>query len=805
MCGDFNINYLQTNKESSLLLDLFASFEIKNTLPVEPTREKNGSSSAIDYIATNIKKFTGHNLDIDLSDHKVQISKCTLDQITLPNRPKDKIIKIRIFSQHNLTTLYNLLLDSDFNNVYHFNNTNNAWESFWGIFYYCFDIACPLNNIKIKNNNEAGWVDDEVKLKSSELKDLYWLSKSLNNNDITSHYKNAKRIFTNILNTKKREYYNTKISKANITCKEVWKIVNDKLDRKEKSPAINSITISGNIVENPIEICETFCEYFTTVAKTTLNNHFPALDYDNSNLKGTLQSIFFEDITVQEIRDVISTMPNKKSSGPDGVPISVVKSCLEIIIEPLCYIFNLSIRTSTFPDKWKTASIIPIFKQGSHELIENFRPITLVSSFSKILEKIIHNRITKFLDSHKILSSRQHGFRSNYSTNTATYDLLQFIYEGLDKNKFVLGLFFDFTKAFDCVIPDSLIDKLHKIGIRGHLNGWIESFLKNRKVYVKIGESNSHSRAMNLGVPQGAALSPLLFAVFINDLDEHMREKDSLLVIFADDVSLIISAASLEALHRTATNLLTRFENWCTKNKLIVNVSKTTYITFHKRKIIQPINLLINNQTILPSDHTKFLGITIDEKLSWTNHINNVVGKLNSGYFAIRNLKSFLDRKYLMNVYYALIYPHLKYLIIYWGQGTDWNRVFILQKRIMRLIFGLSPRESCKNIFKENKILTLPSILILEAVMFTKQKPELYNHRNDIHNYSTRYNTNIQMDQFNLSTFKKSPKYTCSNIYNNLPRYLKELSRSKLKKKLLEMLQNKAYYSLGEYFDQGCI
>lgn len=446
---------------------------------------------------------------------------------------------------------------------------------------------------------------------------------------------------------------------------------------------------------------------------------------------------------------------------------------------------------------------MPLHKKGDTELIENYRPIALLCCFSKLFEKIVQNRIVNFVNSYKLLSDRQHGFRTNHSTNTAAFDLTNFIYDAIDKKKLVLALFFDLTRAFDCVLAKFMSKKLQSLGIRGSLNEWILSFLVNRKISVKLGDITSTTNNLNLGVPQGSVLSPLLFILFINDLESHISsEFNFCLTMFADDTTICTTAESTEMLESNANRLLALFYNWCSSNKLIINTSKTKYIIFHNRTTeLQNISPQLNNILLERVPNTKFLGLYIDENLSWTTHVDYVVGKLNSAYYVIRNLKSIMDVGYLLNIYYSLAYSHIKYLILYWGQSKDINRVFVQQKRILRLIYSYQPLESCRPLFKTNKILTVASILIYEASIFVKNNPDKFSLHNSIHNHDTRSANNIYINNHRLSFYKKSALYTCSTIYNKLPEYLKAVNNLvKFRKEIRTFLCSNCFYTVNEFF-----
>lgn len=267
---------------------------------------------------------------------------------------------------------------------------------------------------------------------------------------------------------------------------------------------------------------------------------------------------------------------------------------------------------------------------------------------------------------------------------------------------------------------------------------------------------------------------------------------------------IILPSESAGLLQRNTDAVLAHFRTWCSSNRLLINVSKTIYILFRREHLLSQPNFtfVIDNVTLENVSYTKFLGLHIDKNLSWSKHIEHVLKKLNSAYYVIRNLKPIVEEKYLLNIYYALVYSHIKYLILYWGQSKDIHRVFILQKRILRLIFSYQPLDSCRPLFKTRKILTVTSIFIYEAGMFVKKHLNMCPSCNYIHNHDTRSASNIYVDKYRLSLFKKSAYYACSTVYNKLPQQMKNISSpTKFRKEFLDFLYNKSFYTLSEFLD----
>lgn len=326
-------------------------------------------------------------------------------------------------------------------------------EFLWQLFVYNLDKACPLIrcNVKYITGNNNKWVDASVVEESGMLKNLFWLAKNSNNVMLQELYKNEKKMYYDKLKIKKQTYYHNRIDNATNITKEVWNIVNINIGRLKKPINISELKQDGHYIYSKQNICNAFCHYFSKISENLLMSTY----HTSHDIEGTIghihpSSIFFNDITPAEIQNTLNIMRNKSSSGFDQIPIKVIKYLSNYLLSPLTYIYNLCVQKGTFPENLKLALVIPLHKKGDRDIIDNYRPIALLSSFSKLFEKIISNRISNFLINYNLLSQNQHGFTAKRSTTSATYDLTNYIYEALDKKQFIVVIFFYLTRAFDC-------------------------------------------------------------------------------------------------------------------------------------------------------------------------------------------------------------------------------------------------------------------------------------------------------------------------------------------------------------------
>ena len=413
--------------------------------------------------------------------------------------------------------------------------------------------------------------------------------------------------------------------------------------------------INGEIVENRRKIANEFNNYFLSIA-AKLNSS------ENMSESGLLiqtlptftnylntpisSSIFFNNCTPMEIQEIITDFSSAKASD---IPVRILKACSGIIAHILCKYYNWFIEQSIFPDIFKLAQVTPLFKKGESQLFENYRPISLLPIFGKIFEKIIFSRLHNFLSANNVISNQQFGFRKNHSTTHAINYSISMILNGIENNKHVIGIFLDLSKAFDTINHDIMLAKLTNYGIRDNCLKLLESYLTSRKQIVKFGDELSDSGNIKYGVPQGSVLGPLLFLLYINDIVNCT--KICKFVLFADDTNIFVVANTEHEAYQIANEALEKLQNYMVNNQLHINLSKCTYIHFRPnlnnedRKVCarsytylshMENNIFIRGVKIKKVDKVRFLGVIIDEKLTWDAHIEYLESKLLSAITMIK-------------------------------------------------------------------------------------------------------------------------------------------------------------------------
>jgi len=449
------------------------------------------------------------------------------------------------------------------------------------------------------------------------------------------------------------------------------------------------------------------------------------------------------------------------------------------ILEPFTHICNLSIQNGIFPNEMKIAKVSPIFKNGNAILFAQHRPISMLPVMSKVLEKVMYDRLYNFFQDMELLYEFQFGFRPNFSTYMALIMSVDKITAALERGNFVLGVFLDFSKAFDTIDHNILLQKLECYGIRGTALQWFQSYLSDRYQYVSFDGVCSTKQKIICGVPQGSILGPLLFLIYVNDLAYVSQELFT--VMYADDSNLFNENTSLKVLESKMNKSLQEISIWLKVNKLSLNVSKTHYIIFRKRKqtIDYEPNIKIDNETISRVNCTKFLGVHIDECLTWKSHIDHICNKISKGIGILSKAKRLLNRRTLQQLYYTFIYPYLSYCNHVWGNtySTYIKRVFMLQKRVIRLITYSGFREHTSILFHNLRILKCKEMnkYLLDQFVYKYKEnmlpstfENMFRPNSEFHPYETRSAHKYHPHKITTELGKRSPKYTSVIFWNSI-------------------------------------
>lgn len=558
------------------------------------------------------------------------------------------------------------------------------------------------------------------------------------------------------------------------------------------------VNINDEKISDVNELCNLFNEFFMSL---------PGLKPVKDRLKLPPYSnitFYLYPTTPDEIEKAIIKTTLKSAAGIDEICGKSLKVVSNIINTPLSYIINESFCEGKYPSALKISKSVPIFKNtGSREEISNYRNVCLQSQLAKVLEISFNTRLNTFLEKYNLFSDSQNGFRSMKSTSTAIADLCTSVYDCLNNKQFSIALYFDLTRAFDTIDHDLLLEKMYRIGIRGTANDWAASYLGDRTQIVVIDKFKSNQKEITTGVPQGSILGPLFFIIFMNDLT-YACTSSYKTIVYADDTNQLIAENNLVNSVLRANISADEFYQWCLYTGVMVNTSKTFLMYFQPKNINYNSSQLIriNHRSIEQVNSIKFLGITVDQKLTWEKHIDNIVAKLSKICFIIRQLRVTVSMDILKLTYYGLVQSILSYGLIFWGHSAHINKVLIMQKKIVKCMVRVHMQTPCKPIFTSLSILTVTSLYIYLIVLNIKKEENLFIKNKLVHDHDTRNSNNLYQPFSRLSVGQNSHIYQGIICFNKFVSLFDEINNfNDFKHNLYIYLASKAFYSVDEFLN----
>ena len=716
--GDFNVCLIKSKgKLGSIyrqLLNFFSSKQLIN----EPTRITETSSSLLDHIFTNNseKNYQSGVLNIGLSDHLIVF--CSR-KIIRGQIGKHKTIKIRSVKNYSPIDFINKLRNVDWSTVTNCTDVNKAWDNFKTIFFEALDEVAPTKSVRIKNRTEP-WMNSIIlNLIRERDKILYKSNKNKNDKELRSKFNSLRNKVQREIRKAKTNFFKDKIEENKDNPKNLWKQFKS-LGYSSKSSSKSKVIldIDNNLCFNTKENSNHMNNYFLNVASnlvdllppapgifSIMSNLFKKYYYDKNVIPN---SFILKNVTENFVNTELSRLNPKKSYGIDGIQSKFIKDAASEIKVPITFIINLSISSNVVPNEFKYARVKPLFKKGNRNLPENYRPVSILTVVSKVLEKAIFIQFENYLKNNNILYSHQSGFRKRHSTDTCIINLLDYLRTNVSEGNYVGMVLLDLQKAFDTVDHNILCGKLRQMGV-GSIE-WFESYLGSRKQLVNIDGINSEPGTVSCGVPQGSLLGPLLFLCYVNDMPISIKCK---LLLYADDSAILVSGTDPKIISHILSNELDNVNKWLIDNKLSLHLGKTESILFGTKKKLASVNnfnIQCNNTSIKSVKNVSYLGLTLDNTLSGDSIVTNIIKKSSSRLKFLYRHKEILNESSRKILSSALIQCHFDYCCSSWYSSTSKtlkNKLQVMQNKMIRFILNLDNRSHI-GILEQEKVNMLP-------------------------------------------------------------------------------------------------
>lgn len=688
--GDFNINWLRP----SLLKTAFESLMSLHSFTqyiTEPTRkiDNNSSGSIIDLVFSNSSQITNCFVTIsDISDH-YQISSILSSKKVAPIK-ENTILYKRDFSKFDPDEFFD--------------------HAKYVAFHKTEDFACPHEAAEYLENSTSNLINQFAPFKHKSLKPavITWknsftmsLIKIKNrlfkafkasgedkNSTRWAVYKEARNKAANAIKTSKAKSIKAIIDNPDL---DIWTKI-----RLVRGKNIHSCGKVEEIIHNNTSfktdegIANSLNNYFSTIGfnlnQELLKNITPGTD--SATFIEHSDGFVFNTVSTEDVAKILNKLKNKKNGGVNQIPAFIYKLLAPLILSPLTYLINNAISKNIYPNIWKKALVIPIHKGNDPSLPNNYRPISLLPILSKVFEKILNNQIRKNLDIHRLINTRQFGFRPGCSTDQLIFQLYFKLKSvlGEKESKYVTLAALDIKKAFDCVNHSMLAQKLNKIfKFSTSATNLIVNYLQNRSQILKCNNTLSKLSPISTGVPQGSVLGPLLFIMYVNDIMSLNN-----CYLFADDCLVLSTGSDLNIAAKNLETDLKHYSKWYKDNLLVVNASKTNIITLSNKKFDhkKAPKILFQNTQITQKNTLKYLGFHLDNQLKFHKHLASTKKKVYPILQSFMRSRKYISENIALRWYVGLIRPVIEYCapILYSGNKNIVEGLMSVENRCLKII-----------------------------------------------------------------------------------------------------------------------
>jgi len=722
-------------------------------------------------------------------------------------------------SKTNLESWKQVIKTTNWDQISSTTEAQDKFDVFDKTYVTAYNKSFPIKKPPKRNKtNPKPWIDPWLAGACDRKNQAYHTYVKLPSAENKTKYQKLKKFTTRHTKRAKFQYYTDYFNKYASDGRKTWQMINSLLNRKKTKQKIDKLIVDGVTLTSNTDISSAFNRYFCNIA-TNLKSQMESMSHPQTSpvpqTTKTLNDMILTDCTAYEITEIIKHFKNKATSD---TAVQALKFVNEEIAPLIADLINVSLSQGLFPSQLKLAKVIPLHKAGSKADVANYRPISLLPLISKVFEKVMHNRLYNHLTKYNIIHDTQFGFRAGHSCEHALFTAQNTILSTLNKKEVAVLLLIDFSKAFDMVDHSILLMKLEHYGVRSNALDWFRSYLSDRRQYVHVNNTDSSTEILHHGVPQGSILGPLLFIIYINDIPSISNFAK--FVLYADDANIIVTGKDLREVEQKIEQLLPLLLDWITCNGLKLNIGKTKYLIFSNCKK-HDINITIMGNKIERRTSERFLGVIMDENISWTAHRAAIATKISRNAGILFKLRGTIPLHILKNLFFSFIHSHLYFCPSIWGLGSQnsLSRIFSAQKKAIRAISpgyvnyfynketGEIPSHT-KHTFNENGILTVHNLIFCQTMttmskiyrdiapkvvcnMFVKSERNNHLHRSSRRAANLFETPRTRLVSEDHTIFHKGPLYFNSIAKEINAQIITENSKLKDKKHRKPLLQNK--------------
>lgn len=790
LLGDFNLDLFKTHSAWDCTITSVGLEQLVD----QATRTNHRSSTLIDHIYSNRPQtVTGVKVeDLSISDHSPIVCSWVFKS-PIKIKCGHTSISYRSFKRFDSTSFLADLHNTPFHCVYNETDPNQALELWLSLFIPILNKHAPIRRKRVKNKSQPQWLTQEI-IEAMSLRDELKKQKRF------VDYKKQRNRVKGLIVKAKKSLFDRMINDGN-DISAMWRALNTCTRGHQKTspplpPNLNADSFNNHFLSIPKLLLPANSDSTTYTTPDTL------IDFCKERTAGT-QPFSIPFLSVHEVGKSIAKMASKKSSGPDEICPKILKMSLPYIVDSLTFVYNLCIQHNTFPAVLKDAKVIPLPKSKTADNISNFRPISLLSVLSKPLEKHVQKTLLQYVNERNLLYDLQSGFRPKHSCHTALTRLVDTWLISINEAGAPItgAVFLDFSKAFDLVDHNILLEKL-KLYLRNDKTiAFFKSYLSHRTQRVYLQGTYSSRGIITHGVPQGSILGPILFCLFINDLPLQIRDKGVMCEMFADDATIHTPDTNVNVISTRLQQGLHDISQWCTTNSMVLNPSKTECMAIATRQKHQngplSLNLSINGNAVTQVDDHRLLGLNVDCKLEWKTHVENVCKKVSQNLFMLAKLKPLTDpatRKIFFN---AHVKSHLDYVSTVWDGSSEnvLKGLNSLYRRGAKLILT-NPDISTDNKLKELDLLPLNNHFLFNkgVFMYKLLRQPGPSYLKSLFTANTvkrcRVSRALSAPYPRLDIFKTSLSYSGAQLWNSLPPPVRDVgSLSSFKTRLYKHLR----------------